>query len=247
LRKLDNGVLCTAATGAGGMAQADQYVLGHRQAEQERLKQQALQLAGESERLFDQIGLAPSARIVEIGCGPRGCLDLLAHRAGPAGQVIGIERNEDAVALARAFVAERGLSNVEVRQGDARATGLERATFDLVTSRLVLVNIPQPDEVVAEAVALARPGGWVAFHEADFVSHVCDPPLSAWPRLVDLFVAYSAKRHRLVHRPQGSTFAAPGRARGCAGASDHPCIPVWTSAPAHIAGLRREPERTAVS
>ncbi len=147
------------------MAQADQYVLGYRQAEQERLQQQALQLAGESERLFDQIGIGPCGRIVEIGCGPQGCLDLLSRRVGPNGNVIGIERSDDAVGLARASVEERGLSNVEVLQGDARATGLERASFDLVTSRLVLVNIPQPDEVVAEAVALTRPGGWVAFHE----------------------------------------------------------------------------------
>jgi SAM-dependent methyltransferase len=175
------------------MAQADQYVLGYRHAEQERLQQQALQLAAESERLFDQIGIGPGARIVEIGCGPRGCLDLLANRAGPTGQVIGLERSEDAVVLARAFVAEKGLSHVEVVQGDARATGLERASFELVTSRLVLVNIPRPDEVVAEAVALARPGGWVAFHEADWVGLVCDPPLDAWTSLVDLFVAYSER------------------------------------------------------
>jgi ubiquinone/menaquinone biosynthesis C-methylase UbiE len=175
------------------MAQADQYVLGYRRAEQERLQQQAVQLAAESERLFDQIGIGPGARIVEIGCGPRGCLDLLANRAGLTGQVIGIERSEDAVALARTFVEEQGLSNVEVLQGDARATGLERASFDVVTSRLVLVNIPRPDEVVAEAAALTRPGGWVAFHEADWVSHVCDPALGAWTSLIDLFVAYSKK------------------------------------------------------
>ena len=142
------------------MAQADQYVLGYRQGEQARLQQQALQLAGESERLFDQIGIGPSGRIAEIGCGPRGCLDLLSKRVGPSGKVIGIERSEDAVGLARVFVEEQGLSNVEVLQGDARATGLERASFDVVTSRLVLVNIPRPDEVVAEAAALTRPGGW---------------------------------------------------------------------------------------
>jgi ubiquinone/menaquinone biosynthesis C-methylase UbiE len=197
LRNPDKDVLFAAGqsggAAGGGMAKVDQYVLGYRQAEQERLQRQAQELAAESERLFDQIGIAAGAQIVEIGCGPRGCLDLLANRAGPAGRVIGIERSRDAVAMARTFVKERGLSNVEVLQGDARATGLERAAFDVVTSRLVLVNIPQPDEVVAEAVALARPGGWVAFHEADWFSHVCDPPLGAWTDLIDLFIAYSRK------------------------------------------------------
>jgi hypothetical protein len=57
----------------------------------------------------------------------------------------------------------------------------------------VLVNVPQPEQIVAEAAALVRAGGWVAFHEADYVSHVCDPPLDAWTRLVELLESYSEK------------------------------------------------------
>jgi len=173
------------------MTQPDQYVLGYRQAEQERLQQQAQELAHESSWLFDRIAVIPGAHVVEIGCGPHGCLDLLAERVGPTGRVVGVERNAEAVALARTLISQRNLQNVEVLQGDARSTGLPRASFDVVTSRLVLVNVPQPEQIVAEAVALARPGGWVAFHEADYVSHVCDPPSNAWTRLVELVQTYS--------------------------------------------------------
>ena len=174
------------------MADLDQYVLGYRQSEQERLQQQAQQLAHESSWLFDQIGVARGANVVEIGCGPHGCLELLSERVGPSGSVVGIERSADAVALARTLVSERGLGNVQILEGDARSTGLSRASVDLVTSRLVLVNVPQPEQIVAEAVALVRPGGRVAFHEADYVSHVCDPPLNAWDSLVGLLATYSA-------------------------------------------------------
>jgi len=174
------------------MTDADPYVLGYRQAEQERLQQQAQQLAHESSWLFDQIAVRRGARVVEIGCGPHGCLDLLADRVGPAGRVVGVERSAEAVALARELVAQRNLGNVDVLEGDARSTGLPRASFDLATSRLVLVNVPQPEQIVAEAAALVRPGGWVAFHEADYVSHVCDPPSNAWDRLVELLQTYSA-------------------------------------------------------
>jgi len=173
------------------MTHPDQYVLGYRQAEQERLQEQAQQLAHESNWLFDQIAVTPGARVVEIGCGPHGCLDLLSERVGPTGRVVGVERNPEAVALARTLTSQRHLANVEVLEGDARSTGLPRASFDAVTSRLVLVNVPQPEQIVAEAVALARPGGWVAFHEADYVSHVCDPPSNAWTRLVELVQTYS--------------------------------------------------------
>jgi SAM-dependent methyltransferase len=105
--------------------------------------------------------------------------------------VVGVERGEDAVDLARRFARERGLTNVEVLHADARTTGLPRGSFDLATARLVLVNVPNPEEIVAEMVALVRPGGVVAFHEADWVAHVCDPPHSAWERLKEALVAYS--------------------------------------------------------
>jgi ubiquinone/menaquinone biosynthesis C-methylase UbiE len=175
------------------MTEPDQYVLGYRAAEQQRLQQQAQQLAHESSWLFDQIGIASGARVVEIGCGPHGCLDLLSERVGPSGRVVGVERSADAVALACQLVADRGFRNVEVLERDARSTGLPHSSFDVATSRLVLVNIPRPEQVVAEAAALVRPGGWVAFHEADYVSHVCDPPSEAWTRLVELLHVYSER------------------------------------------------------
>src|SRR5712691_8486157 len=74
-----------------------------------------------------------------------------------------------------------------------RASPSCRGAFDLATARLVLVNVPEPQQIVTEAVALVRPGGWVAFHEADWIAHVCDPPSDAWRTLVELFVKYSEK------------------------------------------------------
>jgi hypothetical protein len=34
----------------------------------------------------------------------------------------------------------------------------------------------------------------VAFHEADWVGHLCDPPLHAWTRLTELLHAYSRSK-----------------------------------------------------
>jgi SAM-dependent methyltransferase len=173
------------------MTEGEQYVLGYREAELERLKRLPAQLADDSSWLFDQLGPLDGARVLEIGCGPHGCLDQLSRRVGPAGAVVGVERSPDAVAMAKTMVAGEGLTNVDVLERDARSTGLPASSFDLVTSRLVLVNIPQPEQVVAEAVALAKAGGWVAFHEVDWGCALCDPPLAAWTALVDLFVRYS--------------------------------------------------------
>jgi ubiquinone/menaquinone biosynthesis C-methylase UbiE len=173
------------------MPHDDQYFLGHSPVEQRRLQQQAQELAEESGRLFDQIGLAAGSRVVEIGCGPQGCLELLSNRVGPMGSVVGVELSDDAVQRAQSFLSERRLDNVEVRQGNAAETGLPRESFDLATARLVLVNIPEPEKIVAEMATLVRPGGVVALHEADWIAHVCDPPLPAWDKLRQVLDNYA--------------------------------------------------------
>jgi len=74
----------------------------------------------------------------------------------------------DAVALAQHYLAEQKIENVEVRQGNGKATGLPRESFDLATARLVLVNIPEPERIIAEMAALVKPGGVVALHETEW-------------------------------------------------------------------------------
>jgi ubiquinone/menaquinone biosynthesis C-methylase UbiE len=179
------------AAGTDAAPAGDQYFLGYRTEELRRLKQQAEHLAGEAAWLLDRVGPLEGGRVVELGCGPHGYLDALSERVGPNGTVVGVERSLDAVLLAGSLVARRGLGNVELLHGDARSTGLPSAAFDLATARLVLVNVPRPEEIVAEAVRLARPGGTVAFHEADALTDICDPPLEAWTRLKDLLTRYA--------------------------------------------------------
>ena len=172
----------------------DPYFLGHSSVEQKRLQQQAEELAEESAQLLDRIGLAQGSRVVEIGCGPQGCLELLSNRVGPTGSVVGVELSDHAVQLAREFLSQRRIDNVEVRQGHAADTGLGKESFDLATARLVLVNVPEPEKIVSEMAALVRRGGVVALHEADWVAHVCDPPISAWDRLKHALHTYSERK-----------------------------------------------------
>jgi len=162
------------------------YPLGSSPAELDRLRRQSAELAGHSATLLDRAGLRPGQTAADLGCGPSGILGLLAGRVGPAGRVTGLEIDPASVALAREFAAEHGLANVEVRQGDARSTGLPPGSFDLVHARTLLINIPEPARVVAEMVRLARSGGWVVSLEPDAVISVCYPPHPAWDRLLEL-------------------------------------------------------------
>jgi trans-aconitate methyltransferase len=96
------------------MTESDPYFLSCRRAEFTRLQDQAQQLGDEARWLFDQLDLESGARVVEIGCGPLGYLDLLAEHVGPAGTVVGLERSVEAVALARQCASEHYLEHIEV-------------------------------------------------------------------------------------------------------------------------------------
>jgi SAM-dependent methyltransferase len=89
--------------------------------------------------------------------------------------------------MAAEFAAAQGLSGVEIVTGDARRTGLPSGSFDLVHSRTLLINVPQPAELVAEMVRLARPGGWVAVLEPDSEYSMCYPPHPAFTRICEIF------------------------------------------------------------
>jgi ubiquinone/menaquinone biosynthesis C-methylase UbiE len=173
--------------GATGQDAGAVYALGSSHGESARLQRQAEELAADSAALLDRVGLRPGQSAIDLGCGPRGVLDLLAERVAPAGRVVGLDSDPAHAAMAAWFVAERGLGGVEVATADARSTGLPPGSFDLVHARTLLVNLPEPGEVAAEMMRLARPGGWVASMEPDTELALCYPPHPAFGRLRDIF------------------------------------------------------------
>jgi ubiquinone/menaquinone biosynthesis C-methylase UbiE len=179
----------TRSAAVPAQASAPVYTIGSNPAERDRLRRQSDELWAHSQALLDRAGVTPGWRALDLGCGPRGTLELLSERVGPTGHVTGLDFNPDHVAQARELVEQRGLTNVEVVQGDARDTGLPPGSFDLVHARLLLVTIPDPTAVLGEMVRLARPGGWVLSDEADCSTHICHPPNAAWDRLADTFLA----------------------------------------------------------
>ena len=163
------------------------YALGSSSGESARLQRQAEELEPDSVALLDRIGLRPGDSAIDVGCGPRGVIDLLAERVSPGGRVVGLDADPAHVAMATELVANLGLSDVKIVRGDARDTGLESGSFDLVHARTLLITVPQPSEVLAEMVRLARPGGWVAGLEPDTEAAICYPPHPAFDRLCELF------------------------------------------------------------
>jgi ubiquinone/menaquinone biosynthesis C-methylase UbiE len=77
---------------------------------------------------------------------------------GQAGHVVSLDINPLHVDMARDMVRAKHLDNVDILQGDARRTGLPAVSFDLFSARLLLVNIPDPEEAVAEMTGLVKAG-----------------------------------------------------------------------------------------
>ena len=179
-------MIMTATTGSDA---TDVYALGSNPDETTRLRRQSDELRPQTAELLDRIGLEPGHSAIDLGCGPSGILDLLSAAVSPAGHVVGLDADPAHTALASQYVGELGLANVEVATADARRTGLPPDSFDLVHARTLLVTIPDPAEVVAEMVRLAKPGGWVASQEPDVEHALCYPPLPAWDRLREVFRA----------------------------------------------------------
>ncbi len=189
------------ATGTKGQDANAVYALGSSLGESARLQRQAGELAADSAALLDRVSLRPGQAAIDLGCGPRGILDLLAGRVAPAGRVVGLDADPAHAAMAAEFAAGHGLSDVEIITADARRTGLPAGSFDLVHARTLLVNLPDPIGVAAEMMRLARPGGWVASMEPDTEHALCYPPHPAFHRLCDIFTWPSAATAPTRDRP----------------------------------------------
>lgn len=161
------------------------YPIEHRAGEIERLLVQSRSMAPDTLAMLDRFGPMQGWRCIDIGCGPGGITDLLSARVGPAGRVIGLDRNPAFLEHARRSAPD----NVEFRLGDAYSADLPAATFDLVHMRFVASTAGNPERLIAEAARLARPGGIVALQEPDGSTLNCYPPHPAWEQLKSAFLA----------------------------------------------------------
>ncbi|MGH3569108.1 MAG: methyltransferase domain-containing protein [Pseudonocardia sp.] len=172
------------------MSMTAEYLLGAGEEERVRLIAGGEVYRSETEWLVDRTGVGPAARALDIGCGPLGILDILSQSVDSAESVIGVDSRPRMLEMARESLAERGIDGVQLLVADAAGTGLPADTFDLVHTRFVLINVPNPEQVVAEMARLTRPGGCVIVQDADFITKaVCEPPHPAWDRLLDVVLA----------------------------------------------------------
>jgi SAM-dependent methyltransferase len=148
----------------GQRAKLVPYILGHSENEIRRLMLQSAILRPITARLLREAGITPGMRVLDLGCGTGDVAMLVADLVGSIGSVVGVDRSDEVLDVARERARIGGYSNIEFLQGDAQDFR-DPKPFDLVIGRYVLIHQADPSDFIRTAASHIRPGGIVAFHE----------------------------------------------------------------------------------
>jgi SAM-dependent methyltransferase len=116
-----------------------------------------------SVRRAEGLGVGPGWRCLEAGAGGGSFARWLAARVGGDGRVVAAD-------LDVAVLEQRAAPGVEIRQLDLVRDELPAEAFDFVHTRLVLLHVPEREQVLHRLVGALRRGGVLMVEEDDIFS-----------------------------------------------------------------------------
>ena len=152
--------------------ESNEYALGSTAAEHERLIRQAAWLSAHTERFFRRAGIGRKQRVLDLGSGVGDVAVIAARLVGPAGEVVGAERDARSIARAADRIRELGLKQVRFTQADVsnpQNLPIEHP-FDAAVGRYILMFLRDPVSVLRNVSSVVRPGGVIAFQEPSWAS-----------------------------------------------------------------------------
>jgi SAM-dependent methyltransferase len=107
--------------------------------------------------LLDAAEVTAGDHVLDVACGTGIVARMATERIGPAGRVVGLDRNE-----AMLTVARRIRPDLDWRRGEAMSLPFPDDSFDVVLCQSGLMFVPDPAAAVGEMARVVRPGGRVA-------------------------------------------------------------------------------------
>jgi SAM-dependent methyltransferase len=118
-----------------------------------------------SARFFANIGIAASMRVLDVGCGNGDLSRFVAELVGPNGEVVAIDRDERALAQARAINISPRAAPINYRQIELSGELRDLGQFDAIVGRRVLMYLPDAAAALTRLATLTKPGAIIAFQE----------------------------------------------------------------------------------
>jgi ubiquinone/menaquinone biosynthesis C-methylase UbiE len=120
---------------------------------------------------FDRMGLTPTARILDCGCGTGVVSRALARRDGFAGMVVAIDVSAALIDAAKRFARNEGVDQrIEFTTGDCHALKETDESFDFVIAHTLISHVANPGKVISEAARVLRPQGTIVIFDGDYAS-----------------------------------------------------------------------------
>lgn len=140
----------------------------------------------------DHAGLAtcltPGMSVLDVGCGTGAITLGIAQAVGPAGTVVGVDRNQGLIEIARSTHA--AVSHLTFEIGDATVLPFENR-FDIVTAARTLQWVADVETALAAMQRAAKSGGLVVVLDYNHAHNQWTPhPPSAFAEFYRAFLAW---------------------------------------------------------
>ena len=202
------------------------YVHGYQPTEGHRLQDQARTLA---DLLHHDTWFPDGSTVLELGCGV-GAQSVELLRRNPGIRLTCVDRSAESLQIAEARLRESGVPTVHLHQADwfdlPQDDGPLRAgSFDHVVVCFVLEHLSAPEDALARARQLLRPGGSVSVIEGDHGSTTFHPDSRAAHQAISCQVALQRSAGPCSPEPGSPTsMSPPARCTSTA------AVPAWPTA-----------------
>jgi ubiquinone/menaquinone biosynthesis C-methylase UbiE len=121
-----------------------------------------------TKRIIAELGAKPGWFCFEVGAGGGNIAAWLCDQVGPDGHVVATD-------IDTRHLQRLNHCNLTIRRHDIAEDVLPEGLFDLIHTRLVLIHLPEREQIMRRLIDVLKPGGWLLLEEFDSLSLRSDP------------------------------------------------------------------------